>query len=99
MMWGHGQFKALGVNVKTVLPASHLVADGAYRFSRNPMYVGFIAMLAGLGIAVASVWLCAMCLPFFAYFSLYVIPREEAYLARRFGAEYAAYRAKVRRWL
>lgn len=99
MMWGHGRFKTLGVNVKTVLPASRLVTDGAYHISRNPMYVGFLAMLAGMGLAVASVWLCAMCLPFFFYFSLYVIPREEAYLARHFGEEYAAYRAKVRRWL
>lgn len=99
MMWGHGRFKTLGVNVKTILPASRLVTDGAYRFSRNPMYVGFVTMTAGFGIALASVWICAMSLPYLIYFSLYVIPREESYLARRFGAEYDSYRKRVRRWL
>lgn len=99
MMWGHGRFKALGVNVKTILPAAQLVTGGAYRLSRNPMYVGFVTMLAGLGIALPGVWLCAMCLPFFSYFNWYVIPREEAYLSRRFAQEYAEYCGKTRRWL
>lgn len=40
-----------------------------------------------------------MVLPLVFYFSIYVIPREEAYLKRRFGLEYADYCEKVRRWL
>ena len=99
MMWGHGRFKALGVNVVTVLPASRLVTGGANRFSRNPMYVGFVAMLLGVGLALASVGFCAMTVPLVFYFSVYAIPREEAYLKRRFGLEYADYCEKVRRWL
>jgi len=99
MTWGHGRFKMLGVNVKTIQPASRLVTDGAYRLSRNPMYVGFVAMLAGLGIAVPSLWLCAMCMPFFAYFNWYVIPREEAYLMRRFGPVFTEYHKRTRRWI
>ncbi len=99
MMWAHGLFTRLGVNVKTVCPASQLVARGAYAYSRNPMYVGMLAMLAGIGFICGDMGMIAMCLPMFAYLSLYAIPREEAYLGRRFGTEYAAYRGKVRRWL
>ena len=99
MMWGHERFHASEINVKTNLPTSKLVMRGAYRVSRNPMYVGFVAMLAGIGVAAASVWICAMVIPFFLYFQLYVIPREESYLLRRFGPAYVDYKKKVGRWL
>jgi len=99
MMWGHTLFTRLGVNVKTIRPASMLVATGAYAWSRNPMYVGFLAILAGLGLAAGSVWMVLTVLPMAFYLGLYVIPREEAYLARRFGVEYETYRRAVRRWL
>ncbi|NDY56174.1 isoprenylcysteine carboxylmethyltransferase family protein [Desulfovibrio sulfodismutans] len=99
MMWGHTLFTRLGVNVKTIRPASMLVATGAYAWSRNPMYVGFLAMLAGLGLAAGSVWMVLTVLPMAFSLGLYVIPREEAYLARRFGSDYETYRRSVRRWL
>ncbi|MDQ7831785.1 MAG: isoprenylcysteine carboxylmethyltransferase family protein [Desulfovibrionaceae bacterium] len=99
MMWGHTLFTRLGVNVKTIRPASMLVATGAYAWSRNPMYVGFLAILAGLGLAAGSAWMVLTVLPMAFYLGLYVIPREEAYLARRFGVEYETYRRAVRRWL
>ncbi|MCJ2164309.1 MULTISPECIES: isoprenylcysteine carboxylmethyltransferase family protein [unclassified Pseudodesulfovibrio] len=99
MMWGHGRFRSLGVNVPTNLPVSRLVTDGAYQYSRNPMYVGFMSILVGLGVAIGSLWMLASALLMFLYLSIYVIPREEAYLGRRFGAEYKTYRNIVRRWL
>ncbi|NMC48569.1 MAG: isoprenylcysteine carboxylmethyltransferase family protein [Desulfovibrio sp.] len=99
MMWGHTLFTRLGVNVKTILPASRLVTAGAYRRSRNPMYVGFLAILVGLGLALGSVWMVLTAVPMALYLGLYVVPREEAYLARRFGPDYETYRRNVRRWL
>lgn len=99
MMWGHGRFKILGVNVKTNLPASLLVQEGAYRYSSNPMYVGFLALLAGIGLIAGSAWIVLAALPLAAYLEYYVTPREEAYLHRAFGREYDAYRRTVRRWL
>jgi len=99
MMWGHGRFQSLGVNVPSNMPASQLVTDGAHKYSRNPMYVGFISILLGLGIAAGSVWMIASALPMALYLSLYVIPREEAYLVRAFGDKYSTYRKSVRRWI
>ena len=99
MMWGHGIFRGLGVNVPTNLPASELVSRGAYRFSRNPMYVGFVAILLGIGLAVGSYWMLLSGLPMALYLALYVVPREEAYLTRAFGDDFLTYRRAVRRWL
>ena len=95
----HGRFQVLEVNVPTNMPASRLVTEGAHGYSRNPMYVGFVAILVGFGVALNSVWMGLSFLPMLLYLSFYVIPREEAYLTRAFGEEYALYQKTVRRWL
>ncbi len=99
MMWGHGRFQALGVNVPTNMHVSQLVTTGAHSYSRNPMYIGFLSILLGLGIATASWWMVLSALPMALYLRLYVIPHEEAYLTRRFGVEYETYCKSVRRWI
>lgn len=99
MGWGHRRFTRLGVAVKTILPASQLVTGGAYRFSRNPMYVGFVAILLGAGWFLGAVPLLAAAVVMYLYLDRYVIVREEAYLARTFGEAYKDYCARTRRWL
>jgi protein-S-isoprenylcysteine O-methyltransferase Ste14 len=99
MMWGHSRFRALGVTVKTIRPASRLVTVGAYRFSRNPMYTGMVSLIAGIGFAAENVWMLLASVLMALYLALYVIPREEAYLLRRFGEDYKTYCTTVRRWL
>lgn len=76
-----------------------LVTTGIYRVSRNPLYVGFAVLYAGLGLVLGSVWALAL-LPVAILAVLWgaILP-EEAYLARKFGADYDAYRQRVRRWL
>lgn len=99
MGWGHGRFKSLGIEVKTFKPASQLVTKGAYRFSRNPMYVGFVSLLAGIAWAAGSIPMLVSAMVMFLYLDQYVIRREEAYLTRQFGENYKAYCRRVRRWL
>lgn len=99
MGWGHGRFVSVGTAVKTCRPASELVTGGAYRFSRNPMYVGFIAVLLGFGVAVGSLAMTLSAAAMFFYLDRYMVPREERYLRSRFGEAYDAYRRDVRRWL
>lgn len=79
--------------------ASFLVAGGPYRFTRNPMYLGMT--LVGLAAALASSSIAAALMTLLAALIVdrVVIRREEAYLTRRFGKDYQAYRDKVRRWL
>lgn len=79
--------------------ASRIVSSGIYRYSRNPMYVGFLLALAAWALWLASP-VAALCLPaFVAYMNRFQIAPEERMLGQKFGAHYLAYRQAVRRWL
>lgn len=80
-------------------PASTLVIAGAYRFTRNPMYVGLALLTVALGIFMDTWWPIILLAPALAIIQFGVIAREEQYLRRRFGAEYDAYTRQVRRWI
>lgn len=96
---GFFRFRHLDVDVRPTKPAAKLVGGGAYRVTRNPMYVGLVCALTGIGLFFGSIPMLLGAVVMFAYLNWYVIPREEAYLTRTFGDDYRAYRAKVRRWL
>lgn len=80
-------------------PPERLVAVGLYRHTRNPMYVAVLLVLCGWALMYASraLWIYAAALAF--AFHLRVVLAEEPWLARRHGAEWTQYRAKVPRWL
>ncbi len=79
--------------------ASKLVTCGAYRFSRNPMYLGMLLCLAGWGLGLGD-WLGLVPLPLFVlYITLFQIIPEERILKGLFGEEYLEYMRRVRRWL
>ena len=94
-----GLFRRLGTAVEPWKPSTALATDGPYRFSRNPIYVGFAITYAGLAVAMDSPIALLMLVPCLVVIDWAVIRKEEAYLARTFGAEYDAYRNRVRRWL
>lgn len=79
--------------------ASSLVSSGVYAITRNPMYLGLLFVLAGWAVFLSSPWALAGPLAFFLYIGRFQITPEERVLSRLFGAEYANYRARVRRWL
>lgn len=93
------RFGVAGTRVEPWAPSSAIVQDGVYRFTRNPMYVGMAPLAVGLALLVRSPG--ALLLVPLAVLSIdrFVIPREEAYLERRFGDSYREYRSRVRRWL
>lgn len=76
-----------------------LVTLGVYRFSRNPIALGFVLMLIGLTLNVGSVWGLLLAPALMVSFNMFVIQPEEKILASRFGKEYEAYKSRVRRWL
>lgn len=94
-----GLFRRRGTAVEPWKPSTVLIHEGPYRFSRNPIYLGFAITYLGLAIAMDSWVVLLLLLPCLAVVDRFVIQREERYLAAKFGAEYDAYRGKVRRWL
>lgn len=87
------------VNPTKPAAATSLVTSGVYRFSRNPMYVGFLLGLIGWAIFLSHT-LPFLFLPVFvAYMNRFQISPEERALSAKFGDEYEAYKQSVRRWL
>lgn len=80
-------------------PASTLIAAGLYRWSRNPMYLGMAVAAAGVAVFFEGIVALVFLTIVIVILDRVVIAREEAYLLRRFGDDYEAYRRQVRRWL
>jgi protein-S-isoprenylcysteine O-methyltransferase Ste14 len=80
-------------------PSTRIVAHGLYRFTRNPMYLGFAFCAFGLAILVNSVWMLLAVPIGLILIDRIVITREERYLERKFGEEYLSYKRRVRRWI
>jgi protein-S-isoprenylcysteine O-methyltransferase Ste14 len=99
VLWAARTFTLAQTAIMPFKPASRLVTDGPFRFSRNPMYVGLTLMYVGVSLLTRMMWpLLVLPLVLLALFAL-VISREERYLGDAFGPEYAEYRRRVRRWL
>jgi protein-S-isoprenylcysteine O-methyltransferase Ste14 len=94
-----GKFRVAGTPVPARQPTTTIVRTGPYRFSRNPIYLAFSVLQLGIATWVNSVWLLITLVGAVALMHFVVIPKEERYLERKFGAEYMDYKASVRRWL
>ena len=79
--------------------SSSLVSGGVFRITRNPMYLGLLLLLFSFAIYLSSVWALPIPVLFAAYIDRFQIAPEERVLSRLFGADYATYKAKVRRWI
>jgi protein-S-isoprenylcysteine O-methyltransferase Ste14 len=80
-------------------PTTKIVSHGLYRFTRNPMYVGFGLWTLGLAILINSLWTLLVVPIGLMLTDRLVVTREEEYLHRKFGDEYLSYKARVRRWI
>lgn len=80
-------------------PTRRLVVVGPYRYVRNPMITGVLAMLAGEAVFLGSRVLAVWTLAFFVINNIYFLILEEPGLERRFGASYLEYKSVVPRWL
>jgi protein-S-isoprenylcysteine O-methyltransferase Ste14 len=78
---------------------SSLVVSGIYRYTRNPMYLGFLLILLGWAAFLSNVLAFVFLPAFTLYMNRFQISPEERVLAAVFAQEYAEYRTSVRRWL
>lgn len=93
------RFRAARTPPEPWKPTKAIVADGVYRVTRNPMYLGMLLTYLALAVALDSGLALLLAPALVALVGAGVIAREERYLEARFGDEYRAYRARVRRWL
>ena len=92
-------FRRRGTNVEPWRASTMIVAEGVFRWTRNPMYLGMTLVYCGLAILFES-FAAFLLLPFvLIIIRTYVIAREERYLETKFGDEYRRYRQRVRRWI
>jgi protein-S-isoprenylcysteine O-methyltransferase Ste14 len=92
-------FRRARTHIEPWKPASALVTTGVYARTRNPAYIGMALIFAGIALAADVPWALVVLPVVLLVIDRYVIAREERYLARHFGAEYDAYRSRVRRWV
>lgn len=79
--------------------ASSLVVQGVYRWTRNPMYVGFLLTLLGWTVFLANPFALLWVALFVLYITRFQIIPEERVLVSLFGDEYESYKKRVRRWV
>lgn len=94
-----GQFSRRKTNINTFLKPDHLVIDGLFQYSRNPIYLGFACVLMGVALALDNFVGMAIAVAFVIIADRWYIRFEEKVMAETFGDAYAAYRKSTRRWL
>ena len=92
-------FRRAGTATRPNKPATAIVSDGPFRYTRNPMYLGLTTTYVGIAIAGDSLLVLLLLIPVLVIMRRAVIDREEKYLEAKFGEEYLRYKASVRRWL
>ncbi len=98
-LWALVLFRRARTAALPIRPTSAIIEAGPYRYSRNPIYVGMFVIVAGAAIGLDSLWQFAALVALYVMLRWGVVAREEAYLARKFGAAYLDYARRVRRWL
>ena len=76
-----------------------LVTEGPFQYSRNPIYLGNLLILGGIGLLLASIWHIALVAPLGLVLTRVAIAREEAHLYAKFPQQWAQYSSQVRRWI
>jgi protein-S-isoprenylcysteine O-methyltransferase Ste14 len=92
-------FSKAETSIDPYKPTTAIITGGPFAYSRNPAYVALTLLFVGIAVAVDGIWLLAMAVPAVLTLHYFVVLREEAYLERKFGEDYRAYKLAVRRWL
>lgn len=91
--------RAAGTHFHPTQPTLAIVRRGPYRFTRNPMYLGFCLLQLALGFLLNDWITFLVVIPLALLLHFGVILREEHYLEAKFGEQYLELKRSVRRWL
>ena len=98
MAWGFLTLQRADTTIWPNKRADRLVTEGAFRFRRNPIYMGEVLAFLGLAEVTHNIWF-AILAPVLAValYALAIRP-EEQHLEARFGQDYLDYKERTRRW-
>ena len=93
------QFMRAGTPVRPFEPMTAIVTGGIFAYTRNPMYLGMTAVLAGIALLLGSLAPLVVVPLFVLFITFGFIRHEERVMEEAFGDEYVSYKRRVRRWL
>ena len=93
------RFAKVKTNIKPFDKPAKLLTDGLYKYSRNPMYLGFVIALLGVCLLLGSLSPFFIVLIFIFITNTMYISFEEKMMEETFGELYFAYKNKTRRWI
>lgn len=92
-------FKRNQTTVKPYEESGTLITNGVYRFSRHPMYLGFVLILLGISLLLGSISPSVIVIAFTILLEIVFIRVEEKMLNETFQEEWRQYKSKARRWI
>ena len=93
------RFDRLGTPIRPFETSTVLVTDGPFAWSRNPISLGMVIGLAGIGVVLGMAMPFVVIPPFAWFIQRRFIEVEEKMLEDAFGDAYRAYKSRVRRWI
>jgi len=93
------EMRRANTNIDPRQPATTLVTEGPFRYTRNPLYSSLTLMYTGIALVTNAFWAMLLLPVTLLIINRGVIEREELYLERKFGEQYLDYKASVRRWI
>jgi protein-S-isoprenylcysteine O-methyltransferase Ste14 len=98
-LWAVVTMRSAGTNVDPNKESTAIVTAGPFRYTRNPIYVGFDLLFIGFTLALNSWWGAVLLVPLLVVMHVGVIRREERYLEQKFGGDYLRYKYDVARYV
>jgi protein-S-isoprenylcysteine O-methyltransferase Ste14 len=95
---GHWALKRRGADVSPYQPATILVTDGVFKWTRNPGYLGMLIGLSGIALVFALDWLVILIVPLWLVLNSAVVRQEELHLEHKFGNAYRKFARRVPRY-
>jgi protein-S-isoprenylcysteine O-methyltransferase Ste14 len=99
IVWALVAFRRHGTSADPRKPTRAVVSEGPYAVTRNPIYLSLALLTAGLALRMNLLGPLLLLPVVLVTVDRLVIAREELYLEKKFGDDYRAYKARVRRWI
>lgn len=93
------KFESMNTEIHTFKKPKKLATNGLFKYSRNPIYLGFLIALISIFVLLGNLISLIGVIIFFISANSWYIPFEEKQLEREFGKKYNDYKSKIRRWI